>query len=80
MEFYRTRDLHVFRWFNRIGSSPRGEACGQARPTFFLHRWEDVPNPLRVMSGGQGIFEITSNGERVGPYGERSRLGSEGLA
>jgi hypothetical protein len=34
----------------------------------FLHRWEDVPNQFRVVSAGQGIFEITSDGEHLISY------------
>lgn len=34
----------------------------------FLHRWEDAPNQFRVVSAGQGIFEITSDGERLISY------------
>jgi hypothetical protein len=34
----------------------------------FLHRWEDVPNQFHVVSAGQGIFEITSDGEHLISY------------
>jgi hypothetical protein len=34
----------------------------------FLHRWEDVPDQFRVVSAGQGIFEITSDGEHLISY------------
>jgi hypothetical protein len=34
----------------------------------FLHRWEDVPNQFRVVSAGQGIFEIASDGEHLISY------------
>jgi hypothetical protein len=31
----------------------------------FLHRWEDEPDHFRVVSAGQGIFEITSDGQHL---------------
>jgi hypothetical protein len=34
----------------------------------FLHHWEDVPNQFRVVSAGQGIFEIASDGEHLISY------------
>jgi hypothetical protein len=34
----------------------------------FLHRWEDAPNQFRVVSAGQGIFEVTSDGDHLISY------------
>lgn len=34
----------------------------------FIKRWEDQPNLFRVVSAGQGIFEITSDSQRLVSY------------
>jgi hypothetical protein len=61
---YTFSDGSIVNWAEPAWKSLRtGTTC-----ILFLHRWEDVPNQFRVVSAGQGIFEITSDGEHLISY------------
>ena len=61
---YTFSDGSIVNWVEPAWKSLR------TRTTYilFLHRWEDVPNQFRVVSAGQGVFEITSDGAYLISY------------
>jgi hypothetical protein len=61
---YTFSDGSIVNWFEPAWKSLRTDTTY----ILFLHRWEDVPNQFRVVSAGQGIFEITSDGEHLISY------------
>ena|SRR5271168_2796559 len=58
---YTFSDGAVVNWMEPVWKSLRTGTTY----ILFLHRWEDEPDHFRVVSAGQGIFEVTSDGQHL---------------